>query len=70
MNGKFVLQLHILNGHWYKLAVCSESRCLFLQEGSRASPLLFPDFASLYVTRCKILAIFSCRDIILDELVI
>ena len=36
-----------------------------------ASPLCFltfPAFMSLH--RCKILAIFSCRDIILDELVI
>ena len=32
MNGKFVLQLHIPNGHSYNLAVSvPESRCLFLQ---------------------------------------
>ena len=35
----------------------------------KSKPTLFSDFSSIYVTRCKLLAIFSCRDIILDELV-
>ena len=47
-----------------------ESRCLFLQEGSRAcKPTFFLTFPAFHC-KYKIIALFSCRDIMLDELVI
>ena len=38
------------------------------KQGMCGVAYLFSDLSSIYVTRCKILAIFSCKDIILDEL--